>query len=670
MWTLLFLLYLGTLDFTVSSSPPSPVNVVFSSVNLRNVLHWSPGNGTSEDTLFTVQYAIYGDIVEGSKRRQVNWRPVSQCTDIVRSWCDLSNETLDQEQGYHARVHALGSRASSKWVVTLRRFDPKLDTTLGPPLVSVEIEGNKAIITLKGPMRYQPNNHTPVISMATIYSQMSYKLSIHNVQRNQTLYFPVQSHLYKHQVMHQTEYCFSAKTRLLSIPMQCQSSAWHCITTPQDPVTVHLLRVIWGIVVPSLCICVLMVVGYFLHSYLMGKGQKKPDTLKTLSFHPPLPLPPESANLLVISVIKYESDTDSAISDTACYKKKMADLPVSYSLQRPEAPLEPDDLSVDYGFVGMAPQIKVDGEEEAGDQRQDRDDGNNLLTAHQICTPGESHDEKEWRVEDGHSAGVESYLSQTHIPTHSQTHAHTEMSTLVQARAWSQSKSLLLSQIQGSLLSDQGGTYEDKECPGSFVNKTPQTGLLHVPLNPQTRMKLETGEKKEEKARVRRNGKIDGAAEEGSQSETVALLSAYASQNMVHVPISLTDQSDFLPNEYGFLSVSTAHNIVEDEEEEEEEGEEEEGNICIKWDPKTRKFVFPEVASGGLMWAEEESENRMGGEEAYVAKGELKLENVFIRQASEEEAEALREEERGGESGRDGADGVLSKWNLVISMDQ
>ena len=348
---------------------------------------------------------------------------------------------------------------------------------------------------------------------------------------------------------------------------------------------------------------------------------------------------------------------DSDISDPACDKKKMAAPPTGYSLQGPGAPPEYDDLSIDYGFVGAAPQIHVGGEEEAREPWQDRDDGNNLIGEHQKC------DKKEWRVEDGRSTGVfspqaKSNLSQTHV----QTHAQTEISTLVQRQAWSQSKSLSLSQIQGSSLSDQEGTYK-----GSFVNKPPQTGLFNDRLNLQTRMKLEMGEKREEKVRVRSNGKIDGAAEEASKSETVALLSAYASHNIKHVATSLADQSDFIPNEYGFLSVAKAHNIVEKEEEEEEE---EGGNICINWDPQTRKLVFPGMVLDGLMWAEEGSENAMGGEEVDAAKGGLKLANVFVRQGSEEAAEALREKEEGGESGSDGVDGVLSKWNLVISMDQ
>lgn len=121
-----------------------------------------------------------------------------------------------------------------------------------------------------------------------------------------------------------TEYCFSATTKFLSMPVQCRSSPPYCITTPAgasraehtggllrynlvctwfvfstthtcmrvrpvflisgspastDPVIGQLLRVVVGIVVPSVCMCTLAVVGYLLHNYLTGKGQKSPYIL-------------------------------------------------------------------------------------------------------------------------------------------------------------------------------------------------------------------------------------------------------------------------------------------------------------------------------------------------------------------------------------------------------
>lgn len=50
-------LYIWFHSTSVSTSPPEPIEVSFSSVNLRNVLHWLPGDD-SPDTIFTVEYAV------------------------------------------------------------------------------------------------------------------------------------------------------------------------------------------------------------------------------------------------------------------------------------------------------------------------------------------------------------------------------------------------------------------------------------------------------------------------------------------------------------------------------------------------------------------------------------------------------------------------------------
>ncbi|XP_075940760.1 interleukin-20 receptor subunit alpha [Anarhichas minor] len=533
MWTLIFL-YLGALHCTVSSSLPSPINVNFSSVNLRNVLQWFPGSGTPDDTHFRVEYAIYGDSVEGSKGRKVNWREVRRCKKIVQSWCDLSNETWDLEQGYHARVRAVTQGAFSTWAWPRKRFDPKTDTSFGPPLVSVEIEDSNAIITLKGPMRYQFNNHTPVMSMATLYPQMTYNLSIENNHRGTTLHVPVVSSSYKYPLMdYNTKYCFSATTRFLSMPAQSQSSAWHCIATPQDPVIGQLQSVVVGIVVPSVCLCMVVVVGYHLYRYLTGKGQKSPYILDPPAFHPPvLTFPPENPNLIVITIIK-EIQRESDISDPACPKfpGHVAHCPPGYASQRHEILPEPeepwDDSSVDYGFIGVAPKIATRGE-----------DGNNRKGDDQKCAARVSYEKQEWRVEDGHSAG---------------------------------------------------------------------------------------------------------------HNEAVPLLSAYASQNTTDMPTSHSDQFDFLPDDYGVLRLASAHEIDVDDDGDDDKGE---ANICFDWNPETGSLVLPQM--DGMMQRE-----KGGGEEEEV---DLRLENVFVRQGSEEKAEPQREME--------GGDDFSTRWNLVISMDE
>ncbi|KAM7395598.1 hypothetical protein PAMA_007052 [Pampus argenteus] len=664
MRTVFMFLILGALHCTVLSFPPSPINVVFTSVNLRNILKWLPGNGTSDDIHFTVQYAIYGDSVEGSKGRRVNWRAVRHCTEIVRSWCDLTNETWDLEQGYYAKVRAVGMRATSKWAVTPRRFDPKSDTSFGPPLVTVEIENNSAIISLKGPMRYLPNNRTPGVSMATLYPHMTYNLSIHNTHSDRVHHFLVVSSTnpYKYRLMeYDTEYCFSAKTNFLAMPVHCQSSSWHCITTPQDPVIGQLQVVVVGIVVPFVCTCMLFVVGYLLYHYLTGKGQKSPNILDPPSFHPPpLTFPPENPKVILITVIADElpSVTNIAVSKHACPNKQQlhtADPPLRYAPRWSQTPPEPeerlDDLSVEYGVVCIAPKTADGGE--------GRDWKHNTGECQKCTTTRDSYKKKEWRIEDNRPAGV--YASQTqstHTHIHPQTHAQIAMSTLVQAHSWSQVNPVLLTQTRASSQSFQGASKrevgrkrEDSECSGSCVNKSPQTGLFQIPLNLATEwaggMKGRTERKRDE-----------GVGEEG-MSENIPLL--YVSQ---HMPTSHTDQSHFLSKDYVVQRLASAQ-------------EEEEATICIDWDPETGKLVLPRMEMAfnkeggldGLLQGERGREVRVGDEEeeeeVNAMKGELRLESVFVRQASEEETEAQSRVETAWE-----ANDIMTKWNLVISMDQ
>lgn len=352
MWKVFILLNLAALHCTVCSTVPSPVNVIFSSVNLRNVLQWQPGNGTPSDRHFTVQYAIYGDSSIDSKGTRARWRAVQRCTGIVQCSCDLSNELWDVEQGYFARVRSTANRASSKWALT-RRFDPKSDTSFGPPLFSVEIENSNALITLKGPIRYQPNHEKPVVHMATLYPQMMYNLSIHNTRRSKMSHIIVNSDLYKYKLMeYDTEYCFSAKTKFLSMPVQCESSAWHCITTPRDPMVVQLQRIILSTAIPFVLICALVLIIYRLYRYLNGSGQKTPSLLNApFTYVIPVTPPPEETDRLRIS------------------NRQLNEEPPPYAPHMLPAPgdAEPpsDDETIDYGLLAFdLQQRQNDGEVE------------------------------------------------------------------------------------------------------------------------------------------------------------------------------------------------------------------------------------------------------------------------------------------------------------------
>lgn len=595
--------------------------------------------------------------------------------EIVRTWCDLSDEMSDEEQGYSARVRAVARRASSKWALTERRFDPKSDTSFGPPMVSVEIENNSAIITLKGPMRYMPKNHTLVLSMATVYPQMTYNLSIHNKYRNLMHHIPVAASPYKYgQMDYNTEYCFSAQSRFISMPIHCQSSPWHCITTPQDPVIEQLKRVVVGIVVPALCICLIGVAAYLLHHYLTGREQKSPQILKPPSFYPPpVTFPPESLNPLPISIIKSILPADtSAISDPKCAKcqRHVADLPPAYFPQDSEAPSQPveplDYSSTDYGFVSVASENNGGGGEEGRGRRHDEgDDVDNVRGEHQ-----------KWVV-DGHYAlqGM-SPLSQksTHTRRQTQMPEQIEMKTFAQVHAWLPMRPGFLTQTQASSQCFQGsaaGEVNRKEggegLPGLLVSKNPQTGLFLVPMNLQTKKEVGWGEEGDGvmKLRADKKGKIDGC-----EREHVPLLSAYASQNITSTPTSYLGQTEVLPDDYGIVRVAAAQEGEEDHDGD-GGGNGDEGTSCINWDPETKRLVLPQLEKGfnkkgrsdEARLSQTGSRGWVGGqdEDMYVMKGELRLENVIVRQASEEEAELDR-------SGR--IEDILTKWDLVISMDE
>lgn len=340
--------------------------------------------------------------------------------------------------------------------------------------------------------------------------------------------------------------------------------------------------------------------------------------------HPPLTFPPEKPNLTQITVIKEHlpSDTGRAISGRA-------------SPERPEPPLE-DDLSVDYGAVVIASKTDDEGEMEC---------------CHNVgedwCNP-KCVARVRYKTELGDTSKATPYFPHKSAYTCTQNqerlHTQTEVSSLAKVHGWSQ---VYLTQTQAPLAGAGKGEWdtekEDRERP---------SGLFQIPLNPPTKEENGMGKVIKGKLIERTDWKMD----EESESPKAPLLSAYASQSNKGGPTSHTDQSDVISDEYGVL-------LVRAEEMAEEAEEEEERSIFIGWDPKTRKLVLPKLE----MAFNELGEDSMKGEkkEVEVMNGELKLESVFVRQASEEEARA----QPGTETGW-GVDDFISKWNLVISMDQ
>ncbi|KAJ0026970.1 hypothetical protein NQD34_017970 [Periophthalmus magnuspinnatus] len=378
MWASLFLM----LVFCTAalSSTPNPTNVTFASENFRNILKWSPGYGTPADTKYSVRYAIYGDSLE----KRVHWRTALRCTEISRTWCDLSVETSDLEHGYFAKVRAVSQKRHSKWVETPNRFDPKIETEFGPPHVSLEVDDKYVIISMEGPMRYLPHNHTSQVSMATLYPHMTYNLSIHNTHTGVIRHFTLSSKQFKYRIVDQgIEYCFSAKTKIEDrhMPSKHHSSAWHCIATPKVPLIDRLEKIIICTTVSVVLLCLLAVGGYVLHKYLSGTDQRSPYILNPTFYPPPLPIPSENFNIIVIPV------------NTFFPKVNMPNSLLPNPSLAPERHRAPRKTSVDYGFVSC------------NNEGPDRAGAENTV----ICQI-ESYRQKQWPIEAASSGGT--YASQ------------------------------------------------------------------------------------------------------------------------------------------------------------------------------------------------------------------------------------------------------------------
>lgn len=337
MWACLF--FVLVFRTAVLASPPNPTNVTFNSVNLRNILKWSSGKDTPADTKYRVRYITYGG---------KHWRPVLHCTDITRTWCDLSEETSDLEDGYYAKVRAVSRKSHSEWVWTHRKFEPKSDTEFGPPHVSVEVDDKHVVVTIEGPMRYLTHNKTPQVSMATVYHHMIYNLFINNTRSGQVRHFPLTSNQYKYRTSDPaTELCFSATTQLRHMTAKHHSSAWHCITTPEVQLIDRLERiVIISTTVPVVLLCLLTVGSYILYKYLSGKDQKRPDNLTIPTFFPPpLPMPSENVNIIVMPFPKDD------VPINKLYPKLPGPRPASHRREAPALVDVQGFLEVDYGFV-------------------------------------------------------------------------------------------------------------------------------------------------------------------------------------------------------------------------------------------------------------------------------------------------------------------------------
>lgn len=280
----------------------------------------------------------------------------------------------------------------------------------------------------------------------------------------------------------------------------------------------------------------------------------------------------------------------------------------------------------------MAPQVPVGGEREVR---------------------GGGRAEGERRVGSDHSAGA--YCPQTNTsctygqtPMQIEARGHPDVSTHVWAHAWppvslglGKQNLAPLKSYPGSAMSVVSKKKADRETTSVLVS-------LQVNLQPKE--EVEKGEEVDEERMLSVNW----------QGDKDSVISAYTSQNNANMSASHSDQSDALLGDYGVMRAAPR-------KDREEKYFDDEGRTL--WVCKTRKVVLPKMDIEVDGWVDEPLLLKRGirEDEEYVTRCRLRLEDVFVRQASEEEA--AQKESENSEEMRSKEEDIFNKWGLKIPMD-
>ncbi|VFV20280.1 interleukin-20 receptor subunit [Lynx pardinus] len=262
----------------VSSGLPKPTNITFFSINMRNILQWSPPEGLQEAELtYTVQYFIYG---------QKKWLNKSECRNINRTCCDLSVETSDYEHQYYAKVKAIWETNCSKWAET-GRFYPFLETQIGPPEVALSTDEKSISIVLTAPEKWKRNPEESSISMQQIYSNLKYNVSVYNAKSNRTWSQCVTNRtLVLSWLEPDTLYCVRVETFVPGPPRLAQPSEKQCVRTQKDQTSALKVKIIFWYVLPiSVAVFILSVMGYSMYRYIHVGKEKHPANLDSKMSH-------------------------------------------------------------------------------------------------------------------------------------------------------------------------------------------------------------------------------------------------------------------------------------------------------------------------------------------------------------------------------------------------
>ncbi|NWX19862.1 I20RA protein, partial [Aegotheles bennettii] len=287
---------------------PNPRNVRFESINMKNVLHWSAPEGTGDGVLYKVKYSVYG---------VGKWIRKTECRNINRTWCDLSNETSDYEEQYYASIKACLNGMCSDWMETTR-FNPLTDTKIDPPVVSVSSTEKSISIILTAPEKWKRSPEEESVSLVQVYPGLQYNVSVLNKKTKKRWFFSISNNtLVVPWLEPGTAYCVSAQIHVTTPLLYSGFSKEYCIATLKDKTADETVTIVFGYVLPIiLAVLFISMTCYCVHRYIHISKQKHPtnlvwhytDKCKEMVF---IPCEKMMVNLITVNIDEYKPSQES-----------------------------------------------------------------------------------------------------------------------------------------------------------------------------------------------------------------------------------------------------------------------------------------------------------------------------------------------------------------------
>ncbi|KAJ7984913.1 hypothetical protein DPEC_G00359690 [Dallia pectoralis] len=216
------LLLCVTLGRKTSSDVIAPQGVKFVSMDYINILHWKQHAKSNYNQKYYVQWKVYGE---------KHWTNAENCQGIRRLLCDLSLETSDPREWYYARVLAARSGLQSPWVLT-RRFNPKWETSVSPPVVKLNVTREGVLVQLRPPRSPLTRRNGNWISVRKL-QRMTYAIYVmqNDVEQKTMEIKSCAKRFLLSDLKPRTTYCLQAETRLYLLDRRSPLSPKACVTT-------------------------------------------------------------------------------------------------------------------------------------------------------------------------------------------------------------------------------------------------------------------------------------------------------------------------------------------------------------------------------------------------------------------------------------------------------